>query len=228
MGKESKGLFNYISCSRNGLRESDLKKLLNDNWKTDKFENIRCWFQSYLREEGSNKQWNLSHSVFRKSIYNKIKPEDRKIIHNSICSMLNKLPIEDNLRVSEIMYHMMEEGNAMSCLDYILSSLSPEEREYSSITIAESILRSTSDNKAGLNWVNKILNYAHKTGKLINFTISMNDNVNDILNKFHNYSNKCKIAKYYGIMIKYLLKIHGKDKSYTKSKYHLGIHRSKG
>ncbi|MDP8321327.1 MAG: DUF4062 domain-containing protein, partial [Candidatus Stygibacter australis] len=105
----TKGLFNYISCSRNGLRESDLKKLLNDNWKTDKFENIRCWFQSYLREEGSNKQWNLSHSVFRKSIYNKIKPEDRKIIHNSICSMLNKLPIEDNLRVSEIMYHMMEE-----------------------------------------------------------------------------------------------------------------------
>ncbi|MCF7859115.1 MAG: DUF4062 domain-containing protein [Candidatus Cloacimonetes bacterium] len=151
-------VFDYLACSRNGLRESDLEKLIPEpaeKWDALTFARIRLWFSAHIRNEGENLQWNLAHSILRKSILAEIDQEDKKNIHNQIADYLLTLPEIDDLRISETMFHLMKAGNAEKALDYYISYL-PEENRGSTAVLAEAI----SKDEKNLDWCFDILRAA--------------------------------------------------------------------
>ncbi|MDP8320806.1 MAG: tetratricopeptide repeat protein, partial [Candidatus Stygibacter australis] len=136
-------VFNYLACSRNGLRESDLEKLIpekNENWDALTFASIRRWFAAHIREEGDNLQWNLAHSILRSSLLNKLEVDEFKNIHNAIAFHLLTLPEIDDIRISETMYFLMKAGNADKALNYYVSC-SEQERQGATTVLAEAVSR---------------------------------------------------------------------------------------
>jgi hypothetical protein len=136
-------IFNYIACSRNGLRESDLEKLVpagkDEKWDALLFANVRRWFRAHLRVEAEGLQWNLVHSILRNSILEQIDEEAMKAFHQAIASHLLSLPSGDGLRIAESMHHLMMAGNATKALDYYISDLTTEEESGATKALAEAI-----------------------------------------------------------------------------------------
>ena len=153
-GKEfTDAVFDYIACSRNGLRESDLEKLFNEKkgieWDVLLFANLRRWFKGHLQEQGFDAQWNLNHSILRSAVLESMDKEKNRTIHQSIAHHLYKLPSVDPLRTSETMYHLMKGGNAEQSVNYYTSELLPEEVDSSTKILAEAI----AEDKGGMEWI---------------------------------------------------------------------------
>jgi tetratricopeptide (TPR) repeat protein len=148
-------IFDYISCSRNGLRESDLENLVpieEEKWDALTFARMRRWFSSHIRKEGDNLQWNLAHSILRNSLQNRLAEDKFKNIHNAIATHLLTLPEIDDLRISETMFHLMKAGNAEKALDYYVSC-SKEDRRGATAVLAEAV----SKDEKNLDWCFAIL-----------------------------------------------------------------------
>jgi tetratricopeptide (TPR) repeat protein len=145
-------VFDYIACSRNGLRESDLEKLFKEKeglqWDALLFANLRRWFKGYLQEQGYDAQWNLNHSILRNTVLEKMDKEKNRSIHQSIANHFQQLPPVDPLRISETMYHLMRADNAEQAVDYYIDELSKEEVEACTKVLAETI----AENKEGMQW----------------------------------------------------------------------------
>jgi len=170
-------VFDLIACSRNGLRESDLEKLvpeinpsssnyavtrndkINIDWDPLHFAGIRRWFKKHLKEQGDNLQWNLAHSILRNSLLNKLDVDEFKNIHNAIAFHLLTLPEIDDIRISETMFHLMKAGNAEIALNYYIDC-TPEERQGATTVLAEAVSR---DEKK-LEWCFAILRAAGENG----------------------------------------------------------------
>ncbi|MCF7859113.1 MAG: DUF4062 domain-containing protein [Candidatus Cloacimonetes bacterium] len=156
-GKEfTEKVFDYLSCSRNGLRESDLEKLIpvkDEKWDALTFTHIRRWFSAYIRNDGKNKQWNLVHTILRNSLQDSITSSDElKRINAAIASHLLSLPENDDLKISETMYHLMIAEKAEKALDYYINC-SPAESKGATTVLAEAI----SNDDKNLVWCFEIL-----------------------------------------------------------------------
>ena len=154
--------FNYIACSRNGLRESDLEKLVQKseeiNWDALLFANVRRWFRAHLREEGEGQQWNLVHSILRNSISELLEEKENRKFHQNLADYLMRLPAGDDLKITETMYHMMQAWNATQGLDYYISNLTEEEKAGTTREIAEAMIA----REDGLKWVDSLLEATEK------------------------------------------------------------------
>jgi tetratricopeptide (TPR) repeat protein len=192
-------VFDHIACSRNGLRESDLEKLIpetKENWDALTFANIRRWFRAHLKEVGEDRQWNLAHSILRNSLQKEIKSEETKIIHNAIADHLLTLPSEDTLKISGTMFHLMQAKNAEKALGYYLSHyifwLSTAEKEGAAKVIAEAI----TTGKNGIDWVFTLLKAAeNNTFKTWRLAPRFIYDLDDILMIEGNLVNRIKILQ---------------------------------
>lgn len=130
-GKLVENVFNYLSISRFGLRENDLKCLLNRNWpkydETDdhildlwddlQFASMRRWFKPFFIQAGYEKRWNVSHILLKNAILNRI--EKSKIIefnYDVIKYLIRKIysdkkQYDDTLFQSETYYHLYQMDN---------------------------------------------------------------------------------------------------------------------
>jgi tetratricopeptide (TPR) repeat protein len=157
-------VLDLIACSRNGLRESDLEKLVPEiekiNWNPLLFAGIRRWFKGHLREQGDNRQWNLAHSILRSSLQNRLAEDEFKNIHNVIASHLLNLSGIDDLRISESMFHLMQADNAQKGLEYYTSWLSPAENDGATNAIAEAIASDNIDKE----WFSSVLKASEHDG----------------------------------------------------------------
>lgn len=195
--------FNYIACSRDGLRESDLEKLIPktkyENWDALLFANLRRWFNKHLREEGEDKQWNLVHSILRNSLLKEIKKEATTSIHNSIASHLLTLPTEDELRISETMYHFMEAENTKGALDYYISDLTDEEIDGATMVLAEAI----STSEKGIDWILSLIDAADTDSEqILKLSTRFIYNLNDTLTVEGNLSSRIRIFKELEIVLR--------------------------
>ena len=194
-------VFNYLACSRNGLRESDLEKIIlakNEKWDALSFANIRRWFAAHIREEGENLQWNLAHSILRKTLIDEIGEYNKKNIHNSIADHLQTLPAEDSLRIFETMYHLMTAENTLDALGYYISRLSlPEE-----IGATKAITEAITTNKNGIDWVFLLLSaLVYSPSIYLSWRLSQRlaslfiYDLNDALKKRGNLENRKKMLE---------------------------------
>jgi len=195
--------FNYIACSRDGLRESDLEKLIpktkDENWDALLFANLRRWFSKHLREEGEDMQWNLVHSILRNSLLEEMNKKTSKGIHNSIAAHLLTLSAEDELRVSETMYHLMEAKNAEKALDYYISDLTNEEINGATGVITEAI----STSEKGVDWVLSLIDATDTdTEKILKLATRFIYNLNDALTVEGNLRSRIRIFKELEIVLR--------------------------
>ncbi len=136
-------VFNFIACSRDGLRETDLESLIkntnNVEWDLLNFANLRRWFHAHLVEQGEGHQWNLAHSILRNTLNEKMEPEDLKNLHTSLATHLLSLPAADALRVSETMYHLMQMEDKKPAIVYYTSELDDEALAGATKVLAETV-----------------------------------------------------------------------------------------
>ncbi len=123
-------LFNFIACSRSGLRESDLEVLVpakaEMEWDPLTFANLRRWFRAHLVEQGEGHRWNLAHSILRYTLTEKMEPDNLNKLHVSISSHLLSLFSRDPLRTTETMYHLIQQDDKMPAIEYYTSDLDDE------------------------------------------------------------------------------------------------------
>jgi hypothetical protein len=161
----TRNLFNFIACSRNGLRESDLEMVLpkqtSETWDPLRFANLRRWFRMHLVEQGENHQWNLAHSILRGTLIEKINTLEAKIVHNAIALHFMGLPTADTLRVTETMYHLMQADNGETAANWYRRFWWNEpQTDGSSKVMAEAIIiDEVKGNGKWLEWVISLLNY---------------------------------------------------------------------
>ena len=159
-------LFNFIACSRGGLRESDFEILLpeqiSQTWDPLNFAGLRRWFRMHLVEQGEGHQWNLTHSILRGTLLERLRNKDLEALYNNIALHLAMLQGNDPLQVSETMYYWMKAGNkTMAALWYGSYGWNKPQTEGSSKIIAEEINHDEAKgNNNWLEWVISLLKYS--------------------------------------------------------------------
>ena len=146
------GVFDFIAITRNGLREKDLEKLLeNRNWDSLQFANLRRWFKAHLVMQGDELQWNLAHSILRSALTEHIEEAQCKKLHDVIAGYLMSLH-NDPLKATETIYHSINAGNDKEAALYYSSDLTDEEADGATCILAEIITK----NEDGLNIVSSL------------------------------------------------------------------------
>ena len=139
--KLTKAIFNFLACSRNGLREKDLEQLLakeSVKWNPLQFSSLRRWFKSHLVLQGEELQWNLAHSILQTAIIQQIENAQYLKLHNSIADYLLLLK-NDPLKSTETMYHLIHAGNNKAAAEYYSSDLSDQEETGATAILTETI-----------------------------------------------------------------------------------------
>jgi len=138
----TKTLFYYLAISRNGLREKDLEKLLNDkNWDPLQFANLRRLFKNHLALQGDEMQWNLAHSTLRNALIG-ILSDRGKYFHQQLAFHFLSLDFKDTLHCSETMYHLLECNSLEFAADYYSSGLTHHEEVGSTNALCSAITNS--------------------------------------------------------------------------------------
>ncbi len=136
-------LFNFIVCSRNGLRESDLEMVLpkqtSETWDPLRFANLRRWFRMHLVEQGENHQWNLAHSILKNTLLQNLTPEKYNSLHFAIATHLLNLPVTDSIRASETMFHLLESEKLEEAANYYGGNLTEIQTSGATAVMAEDI-----------------------------------------------------------------------------------------
>jgi tetratricopeptide (TPR) repeat protein len=189
-------VFNYIACSRNGLRESDLEQLIpqteNDNWDALMFAGLRHWFTAHLREEGDGLQWNLVHSILRNTLIEEMDKETFKRLHNEIASLLLSLAAGDTLRASETMYHLLQAENTGQGVKYYTDELTEDEEAGATTVLAEAI----SNNEKGLDFCFELTEAAKENEeRLWQLAKRFIYNLNETLEIEGNLDNRTELLK---------------------------------
>jgi len=179
-------VFNCLACSRNGLRERDLEKILpfeNIAWDALQFASLRRWFKAHLTLQGEELQWNLAHSILKNTLLNKMSETEGRNVHSSIACHLLLLSDMDSLKISESMYHLMQSDNRKMAANYYDNYLvDTPQTEGSSKILADAVIRDEALNEtASMDWLLSLMEITgdnddkHRT-ILNNFIFSLFDN----------------------------------------------------
>lgn len=155
-------IFNFIACSRSGLRESDLEALIKREgrkWDPLTFAGLRRWFRQHLVEQGAEKQWNLVHFALRNSLTSIQGKDFTKEIHNKLAKYLLKLPSLDKLHQRESMFHLVMAQTPHTASKYLSSDLINAELSGAVSVLIDLVvdIRNCKSN-AGISWISEILN----------------------------------------------------------------------
>jgi len=134
-------VFDYIACSRNGLREKDLVALLQlekIDWDALLFANLRRWFKAHLVLQGEELQWNLAHSILRAALVQHAGETQQKNLHGYIADYLLTL-VSDPLKDTDTIYHLLQAGKLKEAATYYGGNLTAEEKAGATIVLAETI-----------------------------------------------------------------------------------------
>ena len=135
----TKAVFNYVACSRNGLREKDLEKLLPEKtWDPLQFAGLRRWFKAHLVLQGEELQWNLAHSILRKALLKVTGETQSKIMNSNLATYLLTL-VDDSLKTTETLYHLLQARKLKEAAIYYGGELTAEEITGATTSLAETL-----------------------------------------------------------------------------------------
>jgi len=142
-------MLNYIAASRYGLRRNDLFQLLNPGKEKDfdlKFANVVNYLHTHLVERGPLKLLDFSHSQLRYWVISKLDNQVLNELNSEIARHLLHRDTHDPLRMSEIMFHLLN-GNQpeLYCPIYLGANISSEELIFASKIIAEYLINCTEE-----------------------------------------------------------------------------------
>ncbi|MEG1585818.1 MAG: tetratricopeptide repeat protein [Bacteroidales bacterium] len=98
---------NYLAATRHGLREEDLAALLGNDWNKQEFLTLTTCFGFPLVGNMDNILFVPSPHL-RGIIFSALSPKEQISFHDDIAFHLLKLPVEDPVRNSESMFHLLQ------------------------------------------------------------------------------------------------------------------------
>lgn len=106
----------YLAVSRHGLRQEDLAVLLGDNWSALDFAHFITYMDENFiqRDDG---RFDFSHKCIREGFLKICDNTDE--IHRQIVEYLESLPLNDNIRMLECVYHYIALDNKAHLCSYI-------------------------------------------------------------------------------------------------------------
>jgi tetratricopeptide (TPR) repeat protein len=118
-GKELACAFSVcIGISNEGLRESDLLALMGPLQGSSELAiaNLRRGFRAHAARRGKAGQLDFVHAQMREAVRNRYlsDPEQERVWHRAIAGHLQSLPVDDPLRVSELMCHLISADDPLS------------------------------------------------------------------------------------------------------------------
>ncbi len=134
-------IFNYLACSRNGLREKDLEKLLaaeTITWDPLRFANLRRWFKNHLILQGMDMQWNMAHNILRTALAQKTEEIRLKNLHGNLADYLLTL-MADQLKATETIYHLLQADRNKDAAIFYSGKLTEEEITGSTEVLVQTI-----------------------------------------------------------------------------------------
>ncbi len=129
-----------LAASRRGLRDNDLEAILTRSgteWSAVDFSRLVKYMQMFFlrREDG---RLDFAHSAIRSGFLQSV---DSKIYNSLIIKHLLTLDMEDELRVSETVWHLYKDCDAVTTVQFIESYLSSDSYEDHRDSIAEELYR---------------------------------------------------------------------------------------
>jgi tetratricopeptide (TPR) repeat protein len=103
----------FIAVSRAGWRETDFKALLSrhsdEPWDELRFASLRRLYRGQVRQYGSLAQWDFNHAQMRAATRQCLAAQNapEAEFHAEIADHLLSLPVDDPLRESETMVHLL-------------------------------------------------------------------------------------------------------------------------
>jgi tetratricopeptide (TPR) repeat protein len=135
-----------LAISRAGWRESDLRALvpeaLQEPWNDLTFASVRRGFRGHFIQRGAWEQWNFSHAQMREAVAERglRTKKKRSKLHRLAANHLETLPVDDPVRESELMFHLLGSGNNSRTARYYGGPLSDGEVKGASRALADLIL----------------------------------------------------------------------------------------
>ncbi|MBN1418137.1 MAG: DUF4062 domain-containing protein, partial [Planctomycetes bacterium] len=162
---------NLIAASRSGWRESDLRPLMParvgvhaedpEPWDDLRFAGLRRAFRAHLVQRGAHGQWDFFHTQMRAAVMRRNLSDSSVLtaLHTTIADHLESLPVEDPLRISELMVHLIRaDERVRAAKHYGRSSLGAAERAGATRALAEHVLAHASEeSNRGLEWALALL-----------------------------------------------------------------------
>jgi|GEM_PF-797093 len=153
----TRGFAELLAVSQTGWRESDLEALLprvtREAWDTLRFAALRRGFRMHLVQRGASAQWDFSHAQMRAAIEQRYLAgeETRRARHRLLAAHLAALPLNDPLRLSERMFHLIGANDrAGAASHYGDPSLSTGEVSYATRTLSA---HAAARGEEGVEWV---------------------------------------------------------------------------
>jgi tetratricopeptide (TPR) repeat protein len=111
----------FLSLSRFGLRESDLRDLFGSRtqWSPSSFAALRRALRAHIGERGKAREWAFLHQQGRRAALNRYAadPDISRADHRRLGEYLRALPAADPLR-HETMYHLIQSDAREAARDY--------------------------------------------------------------------------------------------------------------
>ncbi|WP_231684103.1 DUF4062 domain-containing protein [Phosphitispora fastidiosa] len=158
-----RAVFRFLAASRYGLREIDLRNLLERQgikWNSLQFAALRRYIRAHLIQRGTEGYWDFTHDLARVSLEERYlaDKQDRLRVHSQAVDYLETLQPEDPLRQSELMYHYYMADDKMRAARYYGGELQEEELAGATKVLAEIIIEGAGNNvNFGLDWVTGLL-----------------------------------------------------------------------
>ena len=186
-GKEFvNSILSYIGISRNGLRESDLKEIINNytdvQWEPLNFAAFRRYLRSHMVRKGEIGLWDFRHMQVRESLKNSLLIDEKKvkILHSNLAEHLEKLPKYDTLGLVEIIWHLFKCDSKIRVAKIFGYSYDDDETDIFSTTIKDILL----ENEDNTEWIASLVGLPQitddvKSGIINNILFNLDDSIKD-------------------------------------------------
>jgi len=106
----------YLAVSRHGLRQEDLAALVGDKWSALDFAHFITYMdESFIQRDDG--RFDFSHKCIREGFLELCR--NKIDIHSQIIDYLESLPMNDSVRMKEIVYHYIATDNKSQFVSYI-------------------------------------------------------------------------------------------------------------
>jgi len=155
-------LLDLIATSRHGLRETDLRSLLNRQQAFEfglQFANVRRYLRAHFSQRGEEGMWDFTHVQPRLLLQRRQQEQlTEKVIHQRLADYFEALPQSDPLHESETMVHLIGAQKTGCAANYYASELSEGELKGATAILAEKIIVGEEEKtNAGVEWMQAML-----------------------------------------------------------------------
>lgn len=146
----------YVAISKEGLRDSDLKRLYRNETGKDLVDVesllVRAFLNDHLRQDYSGEYWAPEHDQFRIAVMDLMSEREKVFMHAQLAEHLFRLEMSDTLKKNTLVHHLYKADMAEKAACYLSEMPEANKKEAAAILAEIFIQESRAD-----EWVGKVM-----------------------------------------------------------------------